>query len=196
MAIATLFDGIEYRSRLEARWAAFFNNIGWKYTYEPFDGDGYIPDFLIHGDRPLLVEVKPAVTESEYRAPIDKVSAGLRGHWHHDVMIVGASPRPGLSSAYWSGYETFGLLGEWAPDWTFSTSAEGVDGSWVFDVAHWAVCRVCEQFGVFHPIQSFVSRPCNHYDGGGNLWPMPPSLLDGAWAKACNDVKWRGRDAA
>lgn len=60
-AIATLYSGIEYRSRLEARWAAFFDEIGWRHTYEPFDGDGYIPDFLIHGTRPLLVEVKPAV---------------------------------------------------------------------------------------------------------------------------------------
>ena len=62
-AIPTRYRGIEYRSRLEARWAAFFDGIGWQFTYEPFDGDGYIPDFLIHGDQPLLVEVKPAVTQ-------------------------------------------------------------------------------------------------------------------------------------
>ena len=29
MAITTTYDGIEYRSRLEARWAAFMKNIGW-----------------------------------------------------------------------------------------------------------------------------------------------------------------------
>lgn len=44
-AIQTVFNGIEYRSRLEARWASFMTNIGWDHIYEPFDGDGYIPDF-------------------------------------------------------------------------------------------------------------------------------------------------------
>jgi hypothetical protein len=75
-AIATLYDGIEYRSRLEARWGAFFDHIGWKFTYEPFDGNGYIPDFLIHGQAPFLVEIKPAVTRADYYAPIAKIEAG------------------------------------------------------------------------------------------------------------------------
>lgn len=28
----TLYRGVEYRSRLEARWAAFFTEIGWRTT--------------------------------------------------------------------------------------------------------------------------------------------------------------------
>ena len=93
-AIPTIYEGIEYRSRLEARWAAMFDQIGWKFTYEPFDTAGYIPDFLIHGPAPLLVEIKPAVTEADYHAPIPKVTAGLKGHWDHDILILGADPMP------------------------------------------------------------------------------------------------------
>ena len=94
MAITTTYDGIEYRSRLEARWAAFMKNIGWDIVYEPFDGDGYIPDFLVQGSRPMLVEVKPAVTLAEYEAAVPKAEKGLAAHWDHDVLIVGASPTP------------------------------------------------------------------------------------------------------
>ena len=60
--IPTVYRGTQFRSRLEAHWAAIFNRLEWQFSYEPFDGDGYIPDFLIHGDYPLLVEVKPADT--------------------------------------------------------------------------------------------------------------------------------------
>lgn len=50
--IQTLYDGVEFRSRLEARWAVFFNSIGVKWIYEPegFDLDEnikYLPDFYL-----------------------------------------------------------------------------------------------------------------------------------------------------
>ncbi len=42
-AIETVYAGTHFRSRLESRWAAFFDRIGWKWTYEPIDANGYIP---------------------------------------------------------------------------------------------------------------------------------------------------------
>jgi hypothetical protein len=90
--IPTKHRGIQYRSRLEAKWAAFFDIIEWNYTYEPFDAAGYIPDFVIHGDRPLLIEVKPAITQSDFEAPIQKIETALQGAWEHDVLIVGVDP--------------------------------------------------------------------------------------------------------
>ena len=61
--IPTLYNGIQFRSRLEAKWAAFFDLLGWEYEYEPFDLNGWTPDFLIKGKpKDILVEVKP-VTE-------------------------------------------------------------------------------------------------------------------------------------
>lgn len=60
----TIYNGTKYRSRLEARWAAFFDLIGWRYQYEPFDLTGWTPDFVIYGskNRMLFIEVKPVVT--------------------------------------------------------------------------------------------------------------------------------------
>lgn len=48
-AIPTMYAGIQFRSRLEATWAAMFDNLGIRWEYEPVDLDGYIPDFVIAG---------------------------------------------------------------------------------------------------------------------------------------------------
>lgn len=42
-AIETEYDGHRFRSRLEARWAVFFNAVGLTYEYEieGFEMDGY-----------------------------------------------------------------------------------------------------------------------------------------------------------
>jgi hypothetical protein len=59
-AIDTRYAGCRFRSRLEARWAVFFDHhdIGWKYEYQGFEVDGraYLPDFLL--DCGTWVEVK------------------------------------------------------------------------------------------------------------------------------------------
>lgn len=61
-AIETEYDGYRFRSRLEARWAVFFNAAGIRYQYEPegFDVDGvwYLPDFYLP-DFDVYCEVKP-----------------------------------------------------------------------------------------------------------------------------------------
>lgn len=51
--LETTYNGYRFRSRLEARWAVFFDALGVKYEYEPEgyklpDGSCYLPDFLIH----------------------------------------------------------------------------------------------------------------------------------------------------
>ncbi|OLB42779.1 MAG: hypothetical protein AUG51_20910 [Acidobacteria bacterium 13_1_20CM_3_53_8] len=50
-AIETEYDGYRFRSRLEARWAVFFNTLGIPYEYEKegFDTNGtwYLPDFFL-----------------------------------------------------------------------------------------------------------------------------------------------------
>jgi hypothetical protein len=59
-AIPTKYKGVQFRSRLEARWAAFFDLAGWRWDYEPLDLDGWIPDFVLYGQkRRLFIEVKP-----------------------------------------------------------------------------------------------------------------------------------------
>lgn len=64
-AIETAYAGCRFRSRLEARWAVFFDALGIKWEYEPegfvlANGIWYLPDFYLPkfcGG--LWVEVKP-----------------------------------------------------------------------------------------------------------------------------------------
>lgn len=50
--IETIYKDYRFRSRLEARWAVFFDAMGWKYEYEPEGYDlghigWYLPDFWL-----------------------------------------------------------------------------------------------------------------------------------------------------
>jgi len=61
-AIETEYNGYKFRSRLEARWAVFFDAAGIEYQYEPegvetSDGDKYLPDFYLP-ELETYVEVK------------------------------------------------------------------------------------------------------------------------------------------
>lgn len=60
-AIPTHYDGHHFRSRLEARWAVFFNELGIRYEYEregyDLDGVRYLPDFWLPAQQ-SFVEVK------------------------------------------------------------------------------------------------------------------------------------------
>jgi hypothetical protein len=71
----TKYNGRLYRSRLEARVAAFFDLMDNIYEYEPFDLPGWSPDFLINPSEEMrkrgiigsLVEVKPKANMFDIR---------------------------------------------------------------------------------------------------------------------------------
>ena len=74
-AIPTEYKGYRFRSRLEARWAVFFDacRVKWEYEPEGFElpnGQCYLPDFLLHGcagrsPEDLYVEVKGKMTAAD-----------------------------------------------------------------------------------------------------------------------------------
>lgn len=61
-AIETEYNGYRFRSRLEARWAVFFDAMGIEYEYEPegfeLSCGRYLPDFYLR-DLQIFVEIKP-----------------------------------------------------------------------------------------------------------------------------------------
>jgi hypothetical protein len=74
----TLYKNIMFKSRLEAKWAIFFDELGIKWQYEPEYSDVecgcfriyYKPDFFLP-DYELWVEVKPVdmklISEGDFR---------------------------------------------------------------------------------------------------------------------------------
>lgn len=69
-AIETRYKGYRFRSRLEARWAIFFDALGlqWEYEKEGFilpSGRYYLPDFWIEGLGWFEIKPKPANFDGE-----------------------------------------------------------------------------------------------------------------------------------
>ena len=76
----TTYNGCLFRSRLEAKWAAFFDLVRIKWEYEPYDFTNWVPDFFLtlpcpyndcsFSDNPhahtLLAEVKPFESIAEF----------------------------------------------------------------------------------------------------------------------------------
>lgn len=94
-AIPTTYAGVNFRSRLEARWAAFFDLCGWTWDYEPFDLNGWSPDFLIKGlTLPVLVEVKPI--DLAEPITVETVNAYTKAVLHsgseHALLLLGLGP--------------------------------------------------------------------------------------------------------
>jgi hypothetical protein len=223
-AIPTIFDGIEFRSRLEARWAAMFHQLGWDWIYEPFDGNGYIPDFLVHGPRPLLVEVKPAVTADDYEAPWAKINDGLRDDWRGGVLVVGVDPLPKCmwDSEFFPNIAGLIVPGPtlahcdtcWNDEWD-KDHGERDDATWdkltQTACSHWrwwwrpgsSSSAMWVGSGSDPTMTRVFAESCHQYRGpnlfGGSTFDdycgQDPAYIKQAWATACNEVKWRGRYA-
>jgi hypothetical protein len=89
----TRYAGRLFRSRLEAKWASFFDSLGWKWEYEPERIDAWMPDFLLFGikSRRIYVEVKP---DHLMRHAYGKVSDAMRRFaWGRAGLVVGEAPR-------------------------------------------------------------------------------------------------------
>lgn len=106
-AIPTEYKGYRFRSRLEARWAIFFDACGVEWEYEPegFDlGDGlyYLPDFLLHGvdgrdGGDLYVEVKGQMTDEDAEKIVRFAKMGMDdpnvyGKSKTAILVVGHIP--------------------------------------------------------------------------------------------------------
>jgi len=94
-AVETKYAGTVFRSRLEARWAAFFDVVGWPWVYEPFDLDGWFPDFLlkpvVKTRPPVLVEIKP-ITEF-CKDTADRIEKSLvKSNNKFEPLLLGLTP--------------------------------------------------------------------------------------------------------
>jgi hypothetical protein len=106
-AIATTYNGVSFRSRLEARWAMFFDlvNADWRYEYEGYQlpSGWYVPDFWLPQIK-TWVEIKPPFNV-EYAAERDRKDKAER---LCGELAVATGNRAVLMSTD---------FGSWLPDW-------------------------------------------------------------------------------
>lgn len=171
----TFYRGVKYRSRLEAKWAAFFTIMKWPFEYEPFDLGKWSPDFLLHGkNQPILAEVKPI---HAFDAEIaDKMAtAANKAAFVGELLLVGTAPLFGLGQSdgfVWDG-AAIGWLGEGCFDYacvgTFSTAPE-------------------IGFDFCHQTNSYHGRMSGFHEG--NACTGDEDGVRKAWIKGSNDVQW------
>lgn len=104
-SIETHYCGYRFRSRLEARYAIFFNSLGikWEYEFEGFvlpNGDCYLPDFYLPTfNGGMFVEVKPKELTTEEREKCWQLCVGLETNvW----LAVGVPSLKCYEVFYWN----------------------------------------------------------------------------------------------
>lgn len=177
VGIPTTYKSVRFRSRLEARWAAFFDLIEWDWTYEPIDLAGYIPDFGIRFEagRVLVLEVKPALTIEDLALAQRKVE---RSGWPSEALLVGADLFESRSTT-----PLVGLIGE---------RVESPDDPKAFEwgPARLFRCISCDRISVLAEDGSWACRACGCDGGNGHLGQILGGLHE-PWLESGNRVQWR-----
>lgn len=97
-AIPTEYRGVMFRSRLESQWARMMDVLEWTWDYEPdLQVGSVIPDFLVSfPSRPVVLECKPAVTQSEVserrRELVRKMGAWLSDDVLRELRVLDHDP--------------------------------------------------------------------------------------------------------
>ena len=162
-AIETEYKGRLYRSRLEAKWAAFFDLCGWNYEYEPVDFDGWFPDFGIYGDdgNVVYVEVKPVLN-----FPVDVARRMWDATGGGDQMLILGTKPLKWGNYYW--VDIIGWLYEPITDrdnngdpigdfreWDYGNVSQDGDAALFY-------CKDCNRISFNHTIFSFGCRLCSY----------------------------------
>ena len=152
-AIETRYKGYRFRSRLEARWAVFFETAGVKWQYEPegFETPSgrYLPDFFLpEVGGGLWVEVKGQKPSEDELEKLKHVVGftGFHGVFARDIpsqdqINSGPSDFPGVYD--WSAWAICGLCTKFDDEsLTRSTVSDFFDAPYVF-----CVCPVTGEVG-------------------------------------------------
>jgi len=155
--VETIYRGYRFRSRLEARWAVFFDTLGIPFEYEPegFELPGglrYLPDFWLP-EQGGWVEIKGREPTEEERLKAQLLAAGTG----HPVYIF------------------FGPIEE-PPGYCTGSAHMWADGG--FDLDYWwCECRHCGRLGIKYMGRSerlpCRGNTCPSYDGKDYNYDSP-----------------------
>lgn len=168
--IETEYRGYRMRSRLEARWACFFDQLGVRWEYEPQGFETphgpYLPDFWLPevNERGVWFEVK----SDGVRGQPDPRWTELAGGTGLPVIVAFGLPSPDPT--------------EWHPDGNMEEwFAEGHGASDSY--REFCICATCGRVGIQHGGDQ--SQICSHPDDrGGHTLPSERVLACYAAARS------------
>lgn len=171
--IETHYKGYRFRSRLEARWAVFFDALGieWEYEKEGYDlGEAgwYLPDFWLPTQQ-IWVEIKPLLREAsgEPKWPDDGKPWALAEATEYEFDVVVLCGTPGPVHVYDNNNSYTGF----------------VSGDWSY---YWCECPACGALGIQFDGRAARNRhssDCTAMTGDKGYNMDSPRLL-AAYAKA------------
>lgn len=145
--IETRYAGCHFRSRLEARWAVFFNNLGvrWDYELQGFHlpAGPYLPDFwLPEINSGIWFEVKPDTP--------DCLAERNTGKWDQlvemtkkSLVIAHGMPRPDQDLIYGA----MNING-WMEEYGFFRDEDGVPSTWWDNGRAFCECPECGKISI------------------------------------------------
>lgn len=184
-AIETTYKGYKFRSRLEAKWASVFDQLGWQWEYEPIDLNGYIPDFIINQE--VLIEIKPVMSYGDTIPARRKIIAS---GWGKDAVILGATTNMFENHDHCSYVGVTNTQDHFGCSWSYAS------------VMH---CPCCNRV-TFHRLNWWGRVDgnehvleclfCHESYDDGKQWvvgidPAIDKSLPHAWAAAHNATKWK-----
>lgn len=145
--IETHYNGYKFRSRLEARWAVFFDKVGIKYSYEPegfklSDGSLYLPDFYLPESKQFF-EVKGVMSEKD----LHKIKQFIEDTNHSCTV----------------GYD----------DFTFEACENGWDDRFHLTTkenSRLVICGKCDKYYFAGIEGSYKCQCCGAHDGDSYFW--------------------------
>lgn len=146
----TIYNGYRFRSRLEARWAVFFDTLGIRYEYEWQDyvvgGKRYLPDFWLP-EQQCFVEIKGQDPKDSEIEKIGDLACATQKNAH--LFFGGIKLPPDIDSLGWS-----------AEYWKQDDDFWGINWKWN---PLWGRCIHCGSVGIVHlGKSSLLSCGCSH----------------------------------
>ncbi|KEA07498.1 hypothetical protein [Rhizobium rhizogenes] len=196
-AIPTTYNHVQFRSRLEARWAAFFDLCGWTWDYEPFDLDGWAPDFMLKGKVKALIEVKPINFSGSEEASIRQAKAHAAKAFRTARSVIREARE---AQKPFSSYEIlvlgngpfrsdFALGGNWSLGVMALEELTGGDYADLY-FGHSQRLDYAARYG------NYKYRIGGQGGGDGHLWGIHDSEPEQLWRLAGNAVQWNAKVAA
>ena len=204
-AIPIIYEGIQFRSKLEARWYIFMKKLGWNVVYEPeIEGiNGWIPDFLIIGkDRNILVDVKPINRIDDWSKHPDCkkiLNSGIEElcckDQSYELLIVGSNLQLDGKSEMGIGYSAGWIcdsdqkpIFDQLNDVIFISTGEENGKPTIGYMSHegdWH-CRITGEQGKY-----YIWRNDAEED---NSVQKVFKYIDTCWNKAWTELRWKGKE--
>ncbi len=162
--IETYWNGLHFRSRLEARWAVFYDRLGIRYVYEPEgyklgNGVWYLPDFWLP-EQECFIEVKP-----EYPTENEILKAERLCAWTGSPVFIAHGPIGSIDSTdYPNMHEA----------WFADPRRNGHNIAMRDSDYQWCRCMRCGKYGIQYAGRS--ERICRHTESDRGENPEEESL--------------------